>query len=191
MCHLFSITSAVLGILLSVSALPSEPVSIEPENWIPETGDTFTVDTKNNRGYLVRKDDSQYTSFRVVTGQLRNVSYIGRYYYAKTPDKNWEALSLHHKARSVTFGDGRFLRLYDDNERTAYGIHGHRYAEEMLADEDNERFRSMGCVIVSDEMLDVIQETFHANGDYLQVTTMNEKPVFTIRSTEPEEPDWF
>lgn len=174
--------------MLSTTAVPTEQSYIEPELWAPVAGDTFTVDTANNIGYLFRADKSSYTSFRVVTGQLRNVSYIGRYYYAKTPDQEWEVLSMHKKSPSVTFGDGRFMRLYDEGENTAYGIHGHRYSAEMLADDDSNRYRSMGCVIVSDEILNIIEATYHLNGDYLQVTTKHEKPEF---STVDKKPDWF
>lgn len=170
---MFALQSLLLSVLLSSTAASSVPTVVEPTSWVPAMGDTFVVDTAENVGYIVREDKSLYTSFSVVTGQKRNVYYIGRYYYAKTPDKVWEVKTKHQKAKSVTFGDGRFLRLYDDGERTAYGIHGHRYAMEMLAEEPQSRYRSMGCVIVSDVMLDILEEIYHVNGEYLLVTTVD------------------
>ena len=165
----------MLGMLLSVSALPVQESYIPLSEWQPMRGDRFIVDTSNNVGYLVHTSGA-HTSFKVVTGQQRFVYYIGRYYNAKTPDKRWSVETIHHKHPSITFGPtGRFLRLYDDGERTAYGIHGHRYADEMLLEED--RYRSMGCVIVNESILDLIETTYKKNGQSLSVETMNQSPL--------------
>jgi hypothetical protein len=172
--------SLLLSLFLSVSALPSVETFIEPEHWIPVAGDRFIVDTKDNVGYLVH-ESGDHTSFKVVTGQKRNVYYIGRYYNAKTPDKRWRVQALDTKAAGVTFGPtGRFLRLFDSNGRTAYGIHGHKYAEKMLS--EDVRFRSMGCVIVSEEILDVIEFTYYVNGESLNVETLNQSPLLHIEN---------
>lgn len=79
-------------------------------------------------------------------------------------------LSDERKSRSVTFGqNGTFLRLSYNHEETSYGIHSHLYVQKMLA-RDN-RYGSMGCIIVSEDILDVLQETFRVNGDRLDVVT--------------------
>lgn len=149
--------------------LPSEKTESFISDWLPEAGDSFVVDTLNNIGYLVHENGG-YTSFFVVTGQRRTVNYIGRTYFAATPERQWTVLSDERKGRSVTFGeDGTFLRLFYDDERTPYGIHSHLYANAML--ERDVRYGSMGCVIVSEDILDIIEETFKTNGERLDVVT--------------------
>jgi len=72
--------------------------------------------------------------------------------------------------RRVTFGPtGEFLRLYFNGKRTLYGIHGHKYFEDMI--NSGNRFRSMGCLIVADDVLDVIENSYLANGESLMVIT--------------------
>ena len=66
--------------------------------------------------------------------------------------------------------DGAFLRLYIDGvENSPYGIHPNRNSKRMF--EETERFESMGCVIVSDAMMRVILQTWHLNGEQLNVIT--------------------
>lgn len=149
--------------------LPSEKTETLLTDWQPEPGDSFVVDTLNNIGYLVHENGG-YTSFLVVTGQRRTVHYIGMTYFAATPERQWTALSNERKGRSVTFGeDGTFLRLFNGNERTPYGIHSHLYVKTMM--ERDVRYGSMGCIIVSEELLDLIENTFTTNGDRLDVVT--------------------
>ncbi len=143
--------------------------------WQPQKGDELLVDTEENIGYLIRLDGT-YTAFPVATGQRRVVRYIGRTYNATTPASLWKAKSSEIKGDRITFGKyGRFLRLYEreDSEetRTPYGIHSHAYIEKMLA--GTERYRSMGCVLVSEFVLDRIIETFALNGNELSVRTIN------------------
>lgn len=150
--------------------LPSEMPATPVEDWTPLPGDAFIVDTKLNMGYLLHGDGG-YTSFKVATGQRRVVRYIGRTYNATTPVRRWAGLKVETKGDRITFGkEGTFLRLFYKNENTPYGIHSHAYWEKMLSDE--ERFKSMGCVIVSDDMLDVILKTFEVNGNGLDVVTV-------------------
>lgn len=138
--------------------------------WIPRTNDRFVVDVQENIGYLVHENGDVF-SFPVVTGQRRTVHYIGLTYFAATPERQWTVRTHENKGKSVTFGpSGRFLRLFlDDGERTAYGIHGHMSAEEMLSEE--KRYRSMGCIIVSEPILDIVARTLDANGGTLRVIT--------------------
>ena len=153
--------------------------SIPVHAWVPEVGDSFYVDTKENMGYLVHTD-GVYTAFPVVTGKKEFVYYIGRGYRADTPNRDWVAKSLHFKGDRMTFGaanpkeyshiDGAFLRLYIDGvENSPYGIHPNRNSKRMF--EETERFESMGCVIVSDAMMRVILQTWHLNGEQLNVIT--------------------
>lgn len=152
--------------------LPSEQPAIPVEEWVPELGDAFIADTKNNMGYLVHTD-GRFTEFLVASGQRRTVRYIGRTYNAATPARRWVAMTKETKGDRTTFGkDGTFIRLFmaDDTERTAYGIHAHRSIDVMLAEAD--RFRSMGCILVSYDMLDLISETFELNNQTLPVVTV-------------------
>lgn len=165
------LVSTIFTIVLgghSVGFLTEVPV----ERWLPEPGDALIIDTKANVGYLIH-EDGVFTSFPAATGQLKTVHYIGRRYKAKTPDQEWIASTLEYKLYDrVTFGKtGRFLRLFHDGEQTPYGIHGHRDAEKMLAEDS--RFRSMGCIIVSEETLDILERTFKVNEGAFTVLTTN------------------
>lgn len=150
--------------------MPSEIAPTDFSEWQTMAGDTMIVDTETNMGYLVHLDGG-YTQFPVATGQRRVVRYIGRTYNAKTPNTRWTVLDKEVKSDRTTFGpQGLFLRLFDENGKTAYGIHSHRSIEMMLAGED--RYRSMGCVLVSQVVLDNIEATFEGNGRKLDVITI-------------------
>ncbi len=143
--------------------------------WQAKQGDTLLVDTEANIGYLLH-EDGRFASFPVATGQKRVVRYIGRTYNAATPASDWQAMSQEIKGDRITFGKlGRFLRLYKnegtESERTPYGIHSHASIEKMLASMD--RYRSMGCILVSEDVLDVILETFTLNEENLSVRTIH------------------
>ncbi|MCB9808522.1 L,D-transpeptidase [Candidatus Peribacteria bacterium] len=181
-----TITASLLAIIMSVPTAPqvavpvtfSEPVPYEVSavGWVPEFGDKVIVDTENNEGFLMHTDGT-YMRFPVATGQRRFVYYIGRSYHAATPNWYWVARSLHIKGDRVTFGpSGRFLRLYKDGEtNTAYGFHEYRTDEEMFGENDSflpeERFESMGCIIVKHEMMDLIVATWEKNSEVLEVHT--------------------
>jgi hypothetical protein len=168
----------LLGLLLFTAPLEASPsarqagapAEIPLTLWSPQAGDRFLVDTKNNVGYLFH-DSGEYTSFQLITGQQRVVHYIGLTYNAATPVGEWLAKSKHIQPDRITYGKhGKFLRLYEDGEEyTHYGIHTHAYVEEML-DSDN-HFRSMGCVIVSDDLYHLIERTWELNGESLPVVT--------------------
>ena len=133
--------------------------------------DRFIADTKNNIGYIVH-EDGQYTSFPVGSGRRGVVRYIGITYNATTPVKRWTVESLDiKKGDRATFGNtGRFLRLYTKEwGRTAYGIHATSNIDELLSWTD--RFQSMGCVLVSDAVLDILEQTYYLNGETLDVAT--------------------
>jgi hypothetical protein len=164
------LTLATTLLSLALGAAPSTgtvPLGL----WVPERGDEMIVDTAENVGYLVHAN-GDYTSFEVATGQKRVVRYIGRTYDARTPNHAWVAKSLEKKGDHVTYGiSGRFLRLYEDDERTAYGIHPYKFEDKMMS--ENDRFGSMGCIIVREAIMDIVERTFELNGDALPVTTVH------------------
>ena len=70
-----------------------------------------------------------------------------------------------------TYGKrGRFFRLSVDGKLTHYGIHGHAAEEIMFARED--RYQSMGCPILPDNILDIVEETFKINEGRIEVETI-------------------
>jgi hypothetical protein len=147
--------------------MPETPIT----EWHSAVGDSFLVDTQANIGYLIHQDGG-FTSFPVATGQRRVVRYIGRTYNATTPNRHWISESKETKGDHITFGaEGTFLRLSYDGEGTSYGIHTHAYAEAMLSHQM--RYRSMGCIIVSTELLEIIVKTFVSNGETLDVLTID------------------
>lgn len=141
--------------------------------WAPQQDDRIVIDIANNMGYIIHPDH-QYLSFKVATGQKRVVRYIGRVYFAETPAQNWTVLSQHIQPDRVTFGPrGHFLRLYQgpDESYTKYGIHSHAYIQKMLSDPDWDRYKSMGCVLVSEQIMDMLMETFAMSKENLSVLT--------------------
>lgn len=139
--------------------------------WQPEVGDVLEIDVTTNTGYLTHVSDGFTISFPVATGQKRWVYYIGRRYFAATPEQFWEVRSLDTLSDRYTFGaEGNFLRLYKNGEiRTSYGIHTHYYIDNMLG--QDQRYKSMGCILVSERIMDVLEETFRTNGQILKVRT--------------------
>ncbi len=148
----------------------SGPQEVPLDTWRPMAGDELRVDTKENIGYLIHQNGN-FTQFPVVTGQNRTVSYIGRTYRATTPTNSWVAMTREIKGDRWTFGpSGRFLRLFiDGEERTAYGIH--EFAEEDEVFSGDDRFRSMGCIIVRKSEMDIIDRTFSINEGTIKVST--------------------
>jgi hypothetical protein len=162
-----SLLSTLFGI--SLLATVSAGGEVPSDAWVPLAGDRVIVDTRENVGYLVR-ENGDFTSFPVLTGQRRVVRYIGRTYNAATPEKKWTVKSVDVKGRSMTFGEtGTFMRLYDEDGQTAYGIHSHLTFQKML--DEGDRYRSMGCVLVSEDMLKLILKTYELNGNTLDVVT--------------------
>ncbi|MFA7681837.1 MAG: hypothetical protein WCX61_02285 [Candidatus Peribacteraceae bacterium] len=174
-------TLSLLSIFLSVPALTLAPVQTAASpapliervgflGWEPQVGDALLIDTQNNFGYMIHPNGS-FFRFAVVTGQRRFVCYIGRCYNAATPTWEWRALSKEIKGDRVTFGpSGRFIRLFKDGEEnTAYGIHEYKYEDRIF--ESPGRFGSMGCIVVRQPIMDMIEHTFDINeGDFEVVT---------------------
>lgn len=165
------LTATLLSLMLSFTASPnvlSPPDALAM--WQPSVGDQLIVDTQNNIGYLIHPSGERL-SFKLVTGQRRIVNYIGLTYNAATPKGNWIAKTHHVKGDRITYGpSGRFIRLYENGDiYTHYGIHTHAYGDEYIA--SNNRYRSMGCIIVSEDIFNMIEKTYLLSGQYLRVTT--------------------
>jgi hypothetical protein len=153
------------------------------ETWVAEQGDQFLVDTKENIGYLIHSDGT-YAKTDVLTGQRRIVRYIGRTYDATTPIGRWDVQSTHIKGDRTTFGPrGLFLRMYKDNEQTPYGIHGHRTFATMLAEGD--RFRSMGCILVPEDVLTLLEQTYILNSEHLGIATVYGLEEYAVPEQSP------
>jgi len=160
----------VLLSLLPSSALAADAVPVS--RWEAQAGDVFLVDVPQNMGYLIH-ENGEFLPFPVATGRKAVVRYIGRTYQADTPIRTWTAEQKQIKGDRRTFGvSGRFIRLFRDGESSPYGIHSYfKIADWMREDE---RYFSMGCIVVTEEMLDVIEKTFTLNDQNMTVITTND-----------------
>jgi hypothetical protein len=179
-------------------------------NWTPEEGDRVVVDLSVSVVYLVHKDGT-YKALDGLTGQHRVVAYDGIVYNAATPERTWEIGKggLEKKGRSMTFGEGRFMRLswpgHTDerrgNESTAYGIHSHLTFAKMMQEKKDKvgfdkagtGYRSMGCILVSEDDLTLIADTWSVNGEYLSVVTQNgvDPVAFAPANSRPSWLGWL
>jgi len=160
-----------MGLVFSTMPFLSAPapLPVTLTEWQVEVGDRIVVDTKANEGYLIHSD-GRFTEFSVATGQRRFVCYIGRCYNAATPERHWQVQSKDIKGDHLTFGpSGRFLRLYRGDEETAYGFHEYGYEDRMF--DDQPRFKSMGCIIVKQAVMDILDQTFSMNEGTIDVIT--------------------
>lgn len=155
------------------------------------------VDTTKSIVYLVH-DDGTHIALDGLTGQRRYVYYDHVRYFAETPAREWEIREFEKKGASTTFGAGRFGRLswigHEDprrgDESTAYGFHSHRSFEKMLNDKlertkndpTGSGNRSMGCILVSEDDLSLIQKTWELNDSVLKVSTRREVDASAIAS---------
>ena len=164
--------SAIFGIVLSTTALQS-PQAAPLSEWVPAQGDRFIADTKNNVGYIVH-EDGQYTQMLIATGRREKVHYIGRTYMATTPIAKWTVKAKKIQGDRVTFGkSGEFLRLYrDGTEYTAYGIHDYKYLDDVLAKDVEGRYFSMGCILVPQNVVDLLEAAYVLNGNKLDFATV-------------------
>ena len=163
--------SALFGLVVSASPMTSYH-HVPLEEWVAAKGDRFIVDTRENVGYIVHEDGS-FTHMRVGSGRNEVVRYIGRTYLASTPSSRWTVKSKHIQGDKITFGpSGRFLRLYKNGtDYTAYGIHATANIDYLLAEDD--RYKSFGCVLVDDDVMDVLYKTYELNNNSLEVVTIH------------------
>ncbi len=170
------------------TAIPASAASlIQTSEWKPAIGDELIVDVESNTGYLIHTDGS-YLPFLVATGLQKNIRYLGRTYFAQTPLKEWVAKEKKIQTDKVMFGKtGRFFRLFDGGTvSTPYGIHSFKYVDDWMKDED--RYRSYGCVVVTEEILDIVEDTFYLNGKALKVKTIFGLEQFIDELAERERP---
>ena len=167
MLHLFG---ALFGIVLATATAP-QTQAIPLSQWVPQSGAVFLVDTKDAVGYLINTDGS-YTAVPVILGQNKSVHYLGRTYLATTPEASWVVKEVDEQGDRITFGkDGTFLRLYKNGTTsTSYGIHTHAYIDTMLASDS--KYYSLGCILVTKNVLDILQNMYEINGEALHVVTV-------------------
>lgn len=186
--HQYTVSSLPLSFLATLligatlgSAMAPSPLPLEEgaRSWQPQRGDTFYVNTQDNLGYLLHPDGRRFV-FRVATGQKRTVRYIGMTYFAGTPEAHWLVKSHHVQGDRITYGrNGHFLRMYKDGEEFShYGIHTHATADTMLREQD--RYASMGCIIVSTSILDLLERTYAVNEYQLPVITASGPPEYLL-----------
>lgn len=153
------------------------PAEMTQGEWQPRAGDRVVIDTRENQGFLIHPD-GRYLPYPVATGQRRRVCYIGRCYNATTPERSWEIQAKDIKGDHLTFGpSGRFLRLFLEGESTPYGFHEYGHEDRMF--DDQPRFKSMGCIIVKKEIMDILDKTYALNEGKIGVITKYgvEEPV--------------
>lgn len=148
-------------------------VKVENNEYQASSGDYLTVYIPTGMAYLANDSTKTYTEFHILSGQPRNVHYIGRYYFAATPEQEWEIKSMDTKKDRVTFGKtGRFFRLYENGDSTPYGIHGYKYSAKLI--EEGKIYASMGCVIIPEELLDVIDASYKIDNKNMKVLTTSD-----------------
>ena len=146
---------------------------VDIDQYQASSGDYLTVYIPNGTAYLANDSTKIYAEFPILSGQPKNVYYIGRYYFAATPEQEWEIKSMDTKRDRVTFGKtGRFFRLYKDGEPTPYGIHGLKNSAKLI--DSGKIYASMGCVIVPEEALNFIDSSFTANNQDMKVITTSD-----------------
>ncbi len=167
MLHLFG---ALFGIVLATATAP-QTQAVPLSQWVPQAGAVFLVDTKDAVGYLINTDGS-FTAVPVILGQNKNVNYLGRRYLATTPETSWVVKEVDTQGDRITFGkEGTFLRLFKNGTTsTSYGIHTHAYINTML--ESDTRYYSLGCILVTQNVLDILEGMYERNGKALHVVTM-------------------
>lgn len=166
--------TAFLGLVATFAFVPhtfaATPVSYD--QWTPAVGDSVMVDTVNNRLFMFHENSDEYVNVPVATGQKRYVRYVGKTYYAATPIANWVIKDTNGKSG---FGKtGLFMRLFwNGKDRTSYGIHSFSNIDDMLSKDPGERYMSMGCILVSEEMLQLLKTVYETNGNELKVRTVS------------------
>jgi hypothetical protein len=178
---LLDTVSALIGLSLGTRspslpvptpAAPPAVVFVAPQGVLEaRKGTRFVVDIKNNMGHLMHVDGS-VASFRVATGREEWVNYLDKYYFAQTPVMKSTVTQIETQPDSpsnrVTYSeDLKFLRI-----RGHYGIHHYLYLDDILEKDIEGRYFSMGCVLVTLEVLDVLEKIYELNGGMLEVETV-------------------
>ncbi|MBP9773516.1 MAG: L,D-transpeptidase [Candidatus Peribacteraceae bacterium] len=141
--------------------------------WQPQKGDVFVADTQKNIGYLMHAN-GEYVGMTIGSGQRKVVRYIGRTYFAASPEGLFHVYKKERQyGDPVTFDkDGTFFRLITDRgERTAYGIHSTLYIDTVLSRDRDARYASMGCILTNRDVLKAIEKTVAVTGDMPVIIT--------------------
>lgn len=128
-------------------------------------GDYFLVDIDDAVGYLVNNSSNTYASFPIMTGAKRT----------PTPEKEWVVKEKNIQPNRTIFGEtGEFLRMYTDEggTRTGYGIHNYAFFEEEI--ENGTKYLSLGCILVSASVHDLIEKSYLASGENMKMITTND-----------------
>lgn len=175
-----TIFSLLAGLLMAIAPVSSawgfqipmaDYIQVNIGDFQPSIGDYLVVNLDDGKGYLINENSRIYGAFPVLSGQRRTVRYLGRTYFAATPERTWVIKEKNIQGDKVTFSkSGTFLRMYSDGKRTPYGIHGHKYFQEMLGQGNS--FRSMGCILVADDIVPIVEQSFLENGKELKVITV-------------------
>jgi hypothetical protein len=161
-----------IGVFCAVGASSAEAARlISPDDWVPQSGDHFYVDLDANWGYILHPDSADILAFPVATGIEGTIRWLGMTYNAKTPEARWVTKTSHIQSDRFTFGPtGYFLRLYKNGDQyTRYGVHSHASVEQWLTLE--KRYKSAGCIIVNEQILQILKTTFEVNEDGFTVIT--------------------
>lgn len=141
--------------------------------WQPQKGDVFVADTQKNIGYLMHTN-GEYVGMTIGSGQRKVVYYLGRKYFAASPEGLFHVYKKERQyGDPVTFDKGgTFFRLITDSgERTSYGIHSTLYIDKILSRDRDGRYASMGCLLTDREVLKVIEQTVAITNDMPVIIT--------------------
>jgi|CXWL01.1.fsa_nt_gi hypothetical protein len=160
----------LFGLSVAVGNPATASQSIPFREWVPQQHDRLIADTEANTGYITHENGT-YTTFPIGSGQQKVVHYGGKTYNATTPADYWVVKSTTIQTNRIDFGkSGMFLRLYrNGTDRTSYGIHATSNINELLAADD--RYKSFGCILVSNEVLEALLQTYTLNKGQLEVAT--------------------
>ena len=170
-----------LSIAVGNSAAAIHPIPFR--EWVPAQHDRLIADTKSNTGYIAHEDGS-YTTFPIGSGMQKVVNYGSKTYDASTPSRNWIVKSTTIQTDKIDFGkSGMFLRLYSNGtDRTSYGIHATENIDWLLKQDD--RYKSFGCVLVSNEVLEALLQTYTLNKGELEVATVDGLDTSLLNETQ-------
>lgn len=167
---------AVLTVFCSDSYAASSEAT---DSWHAQKGDFLVFDIGKNMGYLLREDMSEGVYFPIASGEQKERYFRGEKYFAGTPVREWTMGSLHYHPTGSTYGrHGKFLRLYDENGATHYGVHTVYNEKEIFSMTD--RYGSWGCVLTKENTFALIESVFYANEQKVRVITLEDMSKFPL-----------
>lgn len=172
--------ACLAGITESMFVAPSVYAYKQLSSWESEKGDFLVFDVSENMGYLLKEDMSEGVYFPIASGEQRNRYFQGNRYYAGTPIQEWRIKSMHYHPKGPIYGKhGKFLRLYDENEATHYGVHTVGSEKEIFSMSD--RYKSWGCVIVKGDTFSIIESIYEVNEEEgVRVITVDDESDFPL-----------